>query len=118
MGRTPCFWGSSSAGAFGTRTLGVRATQRRLRSGACTAACAEMHVLTHSPHRLHNLTQWGHDGCSLVKPSKYPRSTHRCPSLHLCRLHILTDGRDVPDGSSLRFVAELEALLQELQVGR
>ncbi|PSC70092.1 2,3-bisphosphoglycerate-independent phosphoglycerate mutase [Micractinium conductrix] len=31
------------------------------------------------------------------------------------RLHILTDGRDVPDGSSLRFVAELEALLQELQ---
>lgn len=33
------------------------------------------------------------------------------------RLHVLTDGRDVPDGSSLKFVEELEALLKELQVG-
>ena len=30
------------------------------------------------------------------------------------RLHILTDGRDVPDGSSLRFIAELEAVLAEV----
>jgi 2,3-bisphosphoglycerate-independent phosphoglycerate mutase len=30
------------------------------------------------------------------------------------RLHVLTDGRDVPDGSSLRFVAELEAVLKEV----
>ncbi len=28
---------------------------------------------------------------------------------------MLTDGRDVPDGSSLRFIAELEAVLKELQ---
>lgn len=31
------------------------------------------------------------------------------------RVHILTDGRDVPDGSSLRFVKELEAVLKELR---
>lgn len=30
------------------------------------------------------------------------------------RVHILTDGRDVPDGSSVRFVAELEAVLKEV----
>ena len=29
------------------------------------------------------------------------------------RLHILTDGRDVPDGSSIRFIAELEEVLAE-----
>lgn len=31
------------------------------------------------------------------------------------RMHILTDGRDVPDGSSLRFVEELEDVLTEVQ---
>ncbi|PNW82060.1 hypothetical protein CHLRE_06g272050v5 [Chlamydomonas reinhardtii] len=31
------------------------------------------------------------------------------------RVHILTDGRDVPDGSSIRFVEELEAVLAELR---
>jgi 2,3-bisphosphoglycerate-independent phosphoglycerate mutase len=48
----------------------------------------------------------------------------RCDQLHACirgaakcgakcvRVHILTDGRDVPDGSSLRFIAELEAELK------
>ena len=30
------------------------------------------------------------------------------------RVHVLTDGRDVPDGSSVRFVAELEAVLKEV----
>lgn len=30
------------------------------------------------------------------------------------RVHILTDGRDVPDGSSVKFVADLEAVLAEL----
>lgn len=30
------------------------------------------------------------------------------------RLHILTDGRDVADGSSIKFVAELEGLLSEV----
>ena len=30
------------------------------------------------------------------------------------RLHILTDGRDVPDGSSLKFINELEAVLNEV----
>ena len=30
------------------------------------------------------------------------------------RLHILTDGRDVPDGSSLKFIEELEAVLKEV----
>jgi 2,3-bisphosphoglycerate-independent phosphoglycerate mutase len=30
------------------------------------------------------------------------------------RLHILTDGRDVPDGSSLKFIEELEGVLKEL----
>lgn len=30
------------------------------------------------------------------------------------RLHVLTDGRDVPDGSSLRFVSELEEVLAEV----
>ncbi len=30
------------------------------------------------------------------------------------RVHILTDGRDVPDGSSLKFVADLEAELKNL----
>ena len=29
------------------------------------------------------------------------------------RVHILTDGRDVPDGSSLKFIDELEAVLKE-----
>ena len=29
-------------------------------------------------------------------------------------MHVLTDGRDVPDGSSLRFISELEAVLAEL----
>lgn len=33
------------------------------------------------------------------------------------RIHILTDGRDVPDGSSARFVAELEAVLADLPAG-
>jgi hypothetical protein len=33
------------------------------------------------------------------------------------RLHVLTDGRDVPDGSSLKFVEELEGVLAELTVG-
>ena len=31
------------------------------------------------------------------------------------RLHVLTDGRDVPDGSSIKFVDELEGVLKELQ---
>lgn len=31
------------------------------------------------------------------------------------RVHILTDGRDVPDGSSLRFVQELEDVLAEVK---
>ncbi|GIL59808.1 hypothetical protein Vafri_14526 [Volvox africanus] len=31
------------------------------------------------------------------------------------RCHILTDGRDVPDGSSVKYVAELEAVLTELR---
>ena len=31
------------------------------------------------------------------------------------RVHILTDGRDVPDGSSVRFVEELEGVLEELR---
>jgi 2,3-bisphosphoglycerate-independent phosphoglycerate mutase len=31
------------------------------------------------------------------------------------RVHILTDGRDVPDGSSIRFVEELEAVLAQLR---
>lgn len=30
------------------------------------------------------------------------------------RVHVLTDGRDVPDGSSLKFVADLEAVLATL----
>ncbi len=30
-------------------------------------------------------------------------------------MHILTDGRDVPDGSSLKFIEELEGVLKELQ---
>ena len=33
------------------------------------------------------------------------------------RVHILTDGRDVPDGSSVRFVSELEAVLKSLPPG-
>jgi 2,3-bisphosphoglycerate-independent phosphoglycerate mutase len=48
----------------------------------------------------------------------------RCDQLYGCirgaaksgakrvRVHILTDGRDVPDGSSLKFIAELEAELK------
>jgi bisphosphoglycerate-independent phosphoglycerate mutase (AlkP superfamily) len=34
-----------------------------------------------------------------------------------CSLHILTDGRDVADGSSLKFVEELEGVLKGLEVG-
>jgi 2,3-bisphosphoglycerate-independent phosphoglycerate mutase len=34
------------------------------------------------------------------------------------RVHILTDGRDVPDGSSLKFVADLEADLAALNQGK
>ena len=33
------------------------------------------------------------------------------------RVHILTDGRDVPDGSSVRYVDELEAVLKSLPAG-
>lgn len=33
------------------------------------------------------------------------------------RVHVLTDGRDVPDGSSVRFVDELEAVLKSLPEG-
>lgn len=33
------------------------------------------------------------------------------------RVHILTDGRDVPDGSSVRFVEELEGVLRSLPEG-
>ena len=52
----------------------------------------------------------------------------RCDQLYGCikgavergakkiRVHILTDGRDVPDGSSLRFVAELEEVLSKTGV--
>jgi hypothetical protein len=32
-------------------------------------------------------------------------------------VHILTDGRDVPDGSSIKFTEELEEVLKELEVG-
>lgn len=31
------------------------------------------------------------------------------------RVHVLTDGRDVPDGSSIKFVAELEEVLAEVR---
>jgi 2,3-bisphosphoglycerate-independent phosphoglycerate mutase len=34
------------------------------------------------------------------------------------RVHVLTDGRDVPDGSSIKFVAELEAVLAEVRVSQ
>lgn len=33
------------------------------------------------------------------------------------RVHVLTDGRDVPDGSSVRFVSELEEVLKSLPAG-
>ena len=33
------------------------------------------------------------------------------------RVHVLTDGRDVPDGTSLKFVGELEAVLKSLPAG-
>jgi hypothetical protein len=43
-------------------------------------------------------------------------SRQLCLPLAWCSVHILTDGRDVPDGSSLKFVAELEDVLKELEV--
>lgn len=51
----------------------------------------------------------------------------RCNQLHGCikgaaergakriRVHVLTDGRDVPDGSSIKFVEELETELKQLE---
>lgn len=33
------------------------------------------------------------------------------------RVHVLTDGRDVPDGTSIKFVGELEAVLKSLPAG-
>jgi len=33
------------------------------------------------------------------------------------RLHVLTDGRDVPDGSSVKFIDELEGVLAEVRAG-
>ena len=47
---------------------------------------------------------------SLLCLLRLPAGHARLP----CRVHVLTDGRDVPDGSSLRFISELEAVLAEL----
>lgn len=75
------------------------------------------------------------DGWKLITPAFASHTVHfigllsdggvhsRCDQLYLCikgaaergakriRVHVLTDGRDVPDGSSLKFIAELEEVL-------
>lgn len=75
------------------------------------------------------------DGWKIITPAFASHTVHfigllsdggvhsRCDQLYLCikgaaergakriRVHVLTDGRDVPDGSSLKFLAELEEVL-------
>ena len=80
--------------------------QQRLYAGCCPA-----------PNAQTNAAEWSRRHCCQavqLRLSSLPSQLLSSPSSR--RLHILTDGRDVPDGSSLKFVEELEGVLKELAV--
>lgn len=90
--------------------------RRQAHPVSCSNAC----MLGAAQHPLHKqMLLNGHGATAAAKRLELrlrslPSQLLSSPSS--CRLHILTDGRDVPDGSSLKFVEELEGVLKELAV--
>ena len=110
--------GHNALGAGQVIDQGASLVDKALESGSLVAGDGWAYISEAFPaHTVHFIALLSDGGVHSRTDQLYGclRAAQRAGAKRL-RVHLLTDGRDVPDGSSLKYVADLQAVLQGISV--